>query len=313
MSLPAWEFDTPIVMLIFNRPDTTSLVFDAVRRLRPRQLFLVADGPRAGREGEAERCREARAIVTEVDWQCEVYTDFASANLGCMRRVSSGVDWVFGQVDEAIILEDDCLPHPTFFPFCRELLDRYRHEPRVAQIAGVNFQFGHNRTGDSYYFSRYNHVWGWATWKRAWLMNDNEMVHWPACRESGMLNGFLADRKQAAYWSKVLDLVAAGAIDSWACRWTLSCWRHGLLTVIPAVNLVSNIGFGPGATHTPVANRYAAMPVEPMPFPLRHPAALEPFTAADRYTLKTQYREYPLIPRVLAALRIQWRKLWGRE
>uniref|UniRef100_C6E5U9 Hemolytic protein HlpA-like protein n=1 Tax=Geobacter sp. (strain M21) TaxID=443144 RepID=C6E5U9_GEOSM len=313
MPLPRWEFDTPIVLLIFNRPDVSKQVFEAVRAVRPRQLMVVADGPRPGRPWDDQRCQQAREVIDAIDWDCELHTNYADENMGCMRRVSSGIDWVFQLVDEAIILEDDCLPHPSFFPFCRELLDRYRHEPRIAQIAGANFQFGRNRTPDSYYYSRYNHVWGWATWKRAWMLNDNEMAHWPEFRDSGMLNNFLYNRRQAAYWSGVLAKVVTGEIDSWACRWTLSCWRHGLLTVIPAVNMVSNIGFGPGATHTPVANRYAAMKVEPMPFPLRHPALLQPWEPADKYTLKTQYREFSIIPRTLAALRIFLRKLSGWE
>lgn len=313
MPLPHWELETPVVLLVFNRPDTTRLVFEAVRAARPRQLLVVADGPRAGREREAQLCREVRGVIDGVDWHCEVLTNYAEQNLGCKRRVSSGLDWVFEQVDEAIILEDDCLPHPSFFPFCRELLERYRNEPRVGQIAGVNLQFGRSKVSESYYYSRFNHIWGWATWKRAWVLNDNDMVHWPDFRDAGRLNDLLSSRKQAAYWAEVLNQVAAGGIDTWDCQWTLSCWRHALLTVIPAVNLVANIGFGPGATHTPVPNRYAAMKVEPMRFPLVHPSLMQPNAAADAYTLKTQYCDYPLIPRLIAAVRIYLRKVTGQQ
>jgi len=303
MTLNDTEFETPIALLIFNRPDTTRLVFNAIRAVRPRRLLVVADGPRPGRAGEEERCREARSVIDGVDWDCKVDTNYADANLGCMRRVSSGLDWVFQQVDEAIILEDDCLPHPSFFPFCRELLERYRHEPRIAQISGVNFQFGHRKMSSSYYYSRYNHIWGWATWKRAWDLNDNEMSDWPAFRDKGGLDSILPVKKEAAYWTDVLNKVHSGAIDTWDCRWTFSCWRQGLLTVIPAVNLVSNIGFGPGATHTPVPNKYASMKTEPVSFPLVPPSFLAPDSAADAYTGKTHYREYPMIQRLLAALR----------
>lgn len=313
MPLPCWELETPVVLLVFNRPDTTRLVFEAVRAARPRQLLVVADGPRADRAGEVQLCREVRGVIDGIDWHCEVLTNYAEENLGCKRRVSSGLDWVFEQVDEAIILEDDCLPHPSFFPFCRELLERYRNEPRIGQIAGANFQFGRRKLSESYYYSRYNHIWGWATWKRAWGLNDNDMLYWPDFRDAGRLDDFLSGRKQAAYWAEVLNQVAAGGIDTWDCQWTLSCWRHGLLTVIPAVNLVSNIGFGPGATHTPVPNKYAAMKVEPMRFPLVHSPVIEPDAAADAYTLKTQYREYPFWARLLAALRIHLRRLSGRE
>lgn len=303
MARPGWEFDTPVALLIFNRSDTTRLVFNAIRAVRPRRLLVVADGPRPDREGEQERCREARSVIDEVDWDCEVDLNFSDRNLGCMRRVSSGLDWVFQKVEEAIILEDDCLPHPSFFPFCRELLVRFRHEPRVAQISGVNFQFGRRKMLESYYYSRYNHVWGWASWKRAWQLNDNEMVHWPDFRDNGLLDNLLSSKNEVAYWTDVLNKVYWGEIDTWDCRWTLSCWRNGLLTAIPAVNLISNIGFRSDATHTPVPNRYSAMKVEAINFPLIHPSLMESDAAADAFTGKTMFREYSLIHRFVASLR----------
>lgn len=303
MTRPSWEFETPVALLIFNRPDTTRLVFEAIRTVRPRQLLVVADGPRPGRDGEKQRCLEARAIIDGVDWNCKVDLNYSDQNLGCMRRVSSGLDWVFEQVDEVIILEDDCLPHPSFFPFCRDLLDRFRYEKCVAQISGANFQFGRRKMSESYYYSRYNHVWGWASWKRAWQSNDNEMVHWPDFRDKGLLDNILSGKKEVTYWTDVLNRVYTGEIDSWACRWTLSCWRNGLLTAIPKVNLVSNIGFGSDATNTPVPNRYAAMKTEEMHFPLIHASVIESDAAADAYTAKTMFREYPLVRRIIAALR----------
>lgn len=303
MTRPGWELETPVTLFIFNRPETTRLVFAAVRAARPRRLLVVADGPRPGREGEEERCRETRSIIDRVDWDCLVDINYADRNLGCMRRVASGLDWVFGLVEEAIVLEDDCLPHPSFFPFCRELLERFRDEPRVAQISGANFQFGRRKSSESYYYSRYNHIWGWASWRRAWRLNDNEMTGWPDFRDGGELDRILSGKKEVAYWTDVLNRVYTGEIDSWDCRWTLSCWRNGLSTVLPAVNLISNIGFGPGATHTPVPNRYASMATEKMEFPLVHPCVLETDRVADAYTAKTMFREYPLMSRLWALLR----------
>lgn len=294
---------TPVAFIIFNRPETTRRVFAAIREARPRTLLVVADGPRSHREGEAEPCRQARAVIDSVDWECQVLTDYASENLGCMRRVSSGIDWVFRNVDEAIILEDDCLPHPTFFRFCSELLDRYRHDPRIAQICGVNFQFNRHLPCHSYYFSRYNHIWGWASWRRAWQMNDNEMAAWPGYRSTGQLAGILSGEREAAYWTEVLDRVYAGEIDTWDCRWTFSCWRHNLLSVIPAVNLVSNIGFGPGATHTPTPNRYAAMETGPMVFPLAHPPAVERGAREDDYVGNTMFVKPSVVERIMVRLR----------
>jgi hypothetical protein len=161
-----WHVNTPIAFFIFNRPDTTARVFEAIRQAQPSKLLVVADGPRSTRPGEAEKCAATRAIIDQVDWECEVLTNYSDVNLGCRHRVSSGLDWVFEQVEEAIILEDDCLPHPTFFRFCEELLEWYRHDHRIVAISGDNFQNGHQSGEFSYYFSRYVHIWGWATWRR---------------------------------------------------------------------------------------------------------------------------------------------------
>lgn len=158
---------TAIVFLIFNRPEETARTFAAIKAARPSTLLVVADGPRLDRAGEQELCARTRTVIDGVDWPCEVLRNFADANIGCGRRVSSGLDWAFSQVDEAVILEDDCLPDPSFFPYCDELLERYRTDERIMMVSGNNFQNGASRTWDSYYFSRLPHCWGWATWRRA--------------------------------------------------------------------------------------------------------------------------------------------------
>jgi hypothetical protein len=162
-----FQLTTPVAFLIFNRPDTTAKVFEAIRQAKPPKLLVVADGPRPDRPDDIEKCKAARGVVEQVDWDCEVLRNYSDVNLGCKKRVSSGLDWVFNTVEEEIILEDDCLPHPTFFRFCEELLDYYRHDERIMVISGDNFQFGRNCTEYSYYFSRYNHCWGWSTWRRS--------------------------------------------------------------------------------------------------------------------------------------------------
>src|SRR3989344_7840291 len=163
-----FKLTTPVAFLLFNRPETTARVFAASARAKPPNLLVVADGPRANRPGEAELCAAARAVIEKVDWDCEVVTHFSEVNLGCKCRMSSGVDWVFQTVPEAILLEDDCLPHPSFFRFCEEMLEGYRNDERISMIGGTNFQKGRERSPDSYYFSRYTHIWGWASWRRAW-------------------------------------------------------------------------------------------------------------------------------------------------
>ena len=162
------SLSTPVAFIIFNRPDTTEIVFETIRQAKPSKLLVVADGPRTDRSGEVEKCTATRAVIERVDWECEVITNYSDVNLGCKRRVSGGIDWIFSQVEEAIILEDDCLPAPSFFQFCQTMLERYRYDDRISMIGGSNYQQENSRTSDSYFFTKYAHIWGWATWRRAW-------------------------------------------------------------------------------------------------------------------------------------------------
>ena len=276
---------TPVALIIFNRPSTTAKVFEAIRQAKPPQLLVIADGARSDRPEEAEKCLAARAIIESVDWECEVLTNYSEVNLGCKRRVSSGLDWVFGQVEEAIILEDDCLPDPSFFPFCEELLEYYRYDQRIMAISGVNFQFGKKRTENSYYFSRYNHCWGWASWRRAWQHYDVEMKLWPQIRDENWLQSVFADSRSLSYWREIFQASYQGEINTWDYQWTLACWLQNGLTVLPNDNLISNIGFGVESTHTEqVDNNFANLPVAKMSFPLIHPQFVIRDTQADRFT-----------------------------
>ncbi|MDJ0636515.1 MAG: glycosyltransferase family A protein [Xenococcaceae cyanobacterium MO_188.B29] len=283
---------TPVAFLIFNRPDTTKKVFESIRQAKPPKLLVVADGPRSDPPGEAEKCQAARAIIDRVDWKCEVLTNYSQVNLGCKLRVSSGLDWVFKNVEEAIILEDDCLPHPSFFRFCEELLDYYRDDERIIVISGDNFQFGHKRTEYSYYFSRYNHCWGWATWKRAWQYYDIDMKLWSKIRDGNWLKFILEEPRTVKYWSKIFQATYEDNINSWAFRWTFACWLQSGLTILPNVNLVSNIGFGREGTHTTdIKNPFANLPVEKMCFPLQHPPFIIRDVEADKFTQNTNFSQ----------------------
>jgi hypothetical protein len=175
---------TAVAYIVFNRPAHTAKTFAVLREQRPQQLFIIADGPRPGHPTDAERCAQVRKVVENVDWPCDVRREYASTNLGLQRRVSSGLDWVFSQVDRAIVLEDDCVAHSDFFTFCDTLLERYAEDERVAVVTGNNFQNGRQRGEGSYYFSKYNHCWGWATWRRAWRHYRDDLPFWPEWRES---------------------------------------------------------------------------------------------------------------------------------
>jgi hypothetical protein len=280
-----FEFQTPIVLIIFNRPDCTSKVFSLIRALQPRELLIIADGPREHRPSDVSKCHETRKVVAKVDWECDVRTNFADENLGCRRRVSSGLDWVFDRVSRAIILEDDCVVEPSFFRFAQELLARYEDDSRVMSIAAMNAQDGVSRTDRSYYFSRYTNCWGWATWRRAWRFFDHEMSHWPHMRDDKSLRSILGGPTEIEPWRRHFDLTYEGKLDSWAFIWQFSIWAQNGLSIIPDRNLVSNIGFGEDATHTTSSvSPNANMSMTPIEFPLSHPETMIRHWRADAYT-----------------------------
>jgi hypothetical protein len=283
------SLSTPVVLEIFNRPQFVERVLASIAEVQPRRLLVVADGPRSSEE--AERCQAARAVLDRVDWDCDILTNFSPTNLGCQRRVSSGLDWVFAMVEEAIILEDDDIPDPTFFRFCEELLEKYRCDTRVMMINGTNFLPGQPRTSYSYYFSRYSSTWGWATWRRAWQHFDMGMRLWPALRETAWLQEVLGDNREAiAYWHDTFDRTYRNQIDTCAYRWKFALWSQNGLVAVPSVNLVSNIGCGPDATHTTNPNRLSAnMPLSAMAFPLQHPPYMVRDAEADRVCFEVAY------------------------
>jgi hypothetical protein len=285
-----WQLKTPVALIIFKRPQETERVFAEIRKVKPQKLLVVADGPRADRPGEDQDCDQVRAIIDGVDWDCEVLKNYADINLGCRLRVSSGINWVFEMVEEAIILEDDCLPHPTFFRFAEELLDRYRDDGRIMSISGQNVQFGRQRTDYSYYFSRYTHSWGWATWRRAWQHFDFDMKLWPEIRDGNFLEDVLGDSHAAKVWTNTFQLCYEKKLDAWDYQWTFASFIQNGMNIIANVNLVSNIGYGTRATNTNDVNSpYNNIPVEAITFPMKHPPFAIRDTQADNFTEDTLY------------------------
>ena len=280
----------PIALIVFNRPKLTERTFAVIRAQRPQKLFLIADGPRENRPEDAEKCAEVRAILEKVNWPCEVYRNYSDHNLGCKYRPKTGIDWVFQHVDRAIILEDDCLPHADFFSFCQLMLERYSTDERISLVTGNNFQDGQWRGDASYYFSRYPHTWGWATWARAWQHNDSDIAFWPEWKQSDQWRRFWRDRTARKYWEDIFDKVYNKNFESaWDYAWVASIWRHGGLTVTPNVNLVSNIGFGQDATHTLSANSAMADMLLGTLGPISHPEVVSVDDSADRYDFDMAY------------------------
>ncbi len=266
---------TPVVLIIFNRPDTTARVFEAIRQARPLKLLIVADGARIDRTGEAEKCQQARDICDRIDWDCEVLKNYSDINLGCGVRVSTGISWVFENVEEAIILEDDCLPHPTFFKYCEELLIKYRDDERIMHITGTNPLVESSSNTHSYCFSHFAGIWGWASWRRAWKFYSYEMKLLPQALEAKFLSSIFLEPNNCLYWENVYTKIFNDPIKiSWDYQWLFTRWSQNGLGIIPAVNLVSNIGFGIDATHTFGNSPLAELDMKELGFPLKHPSCI---------------------------------------
>lgn len=279
INIPIPNFDTPVCLIIFRRPEHTSQVLAALSQVRPTRLFVVADGPRADHIGDLEACAATRDLIEKIDWPCEVMKHYAVANLGCGKRPTSGITWLFEQVEEAIILEDDCVPDPSFFHFCAEMLARYRNDLRVMHVSGCTYQLADALTTHSYFFSTTPACWGWATWRRAWKHHDVSVRNWPMLKKTGMLRKLVITKAHVTEYEMVLERAYEnnGDCSYWDYQWSVACWSNSGLAIYPKSNLVSNIGFGEGATHTKdLSNPQSCLPVRALKFPLLHPEYVMP-------------------------------------
>lgn len=266
-----FQLEVPVVFLIFKRPETTEKVFQKIRAAKPKTLFVIADGSRPDRLGEAELCEATRKIVEKVDWDCDLQKNFSDVNMGLRERVASGLTWVFNQVDEAIILEDDCLPNLSFFQFCEECLCKYREDERIMMVCGTNLLGEWKADTQSYCFSYHSHCWGWATWRRAWQHYDPEMNLWLNSEIKERIKDVVCDRKRFEIYQKQFDAVYSNKINSWALRWLCARLSQSGLAIIPSRNLISNIGFGENATNTFTRDSRSKLSTYNLVFPLKHP------------------------------------------
>lgn len=280
---------TPVLFIIFNRPDTTQKVFDEIKKVKPLKIFIAADGPRNDKKNEAQNCQKTRTIIKQINWDCKIYTLFREQNLGCKIAVSSAINWFFQHIEKGIILEDDCLPHQSFFWYCQELLERYIHDERIMMISGDNFQDGIKRGEQGYYFSRLSHIWGWATWRRAWKYYDVNMKNFPEFLTQNQIKNIFDDQFVQQYWIRILQNVYDNKIDTWDYQWAYTVFTQNGLSIMPNYNLISNIGFGKTATHVKEKNNeYANMKRYELKN-LSHPAFILPDKNADKYTFKHHY------------------------
>ena len=282
--------NTPVLFLIFNRPETTERVFQEIRNARPARLYVAADGPREQVPGESARVQAARAVLGKVDWPCEVQTLFRDRNLGCKAAVSSGITWFFDREPEGIILEDDCLPSKSFFGYCRELLARYRNETRVMMIGGTNYVADAVHLPASYCFSRYFSIWGWASWRRVWKQYDIEMKDWPRRKKEQELRRFYEQGFMRRHMAQLFDLAYEGRVDTWDAQFAYSCLFHGGLSAVPGVNLISNIGAI--GTHTAANVKNVFLPTAEMDAAtLVHPGEISPDRRHDTVFFERLFRK----------------------
>lgn len=274
-------FQTPIALFIFNRPSCTKQLVDAIAVVKPARLFVIADGPRNNNDDDIELCAKTRDVIDRIDWPCAISKQYAQSNIGCRDSIPSGLHWVFEQVDECIILEDDCIPQPSFFFFCEELLTHYKNDEKIMTIGGHRSD-GPNEFGtESYFFSKYPSVWGWATWKEKWAKYDLQILEWNKLKDSTWLLDRLQSKEEIDYWSRMFDKMREG-LDTWDYALVFSCWLHNGLSIRPKVNMISNIGFDKDATHTSnseIVPKFA-FPTD-IEFPLCHPAQIHIDDQAD--------------------------------
>jgi hypothetical protein len=281
-STPLSALVLPVLFLVFNRPQQTSRVFDVIRQARPERLYVAADGPRRLPE-EARKCDEVRRIVAQVDWPCEVKTLLRSKNLGCKQAVSDAITWFFDHEPEGIILEDDCLPSLSFFWFCQELIARFREDERIWQICGTS-RLEHNcyhKREASYLFSRYGPIWGWASWRRAWQHFDPHLTDWSCMRRPHLLNSVCKTRAERRFLRDLGNKLHRRQIDTWDFQWEFTKVYQSGLSVVPSINMVVNIGFGPDATHTLEPDPWAPARKADLWPPITHPRYVVPNEAHD--------------------------------
>jgi len=305
------SFSTPVLLVVFNRPDTTQQVFNAIRQAKPKHLFVAADGPRLNRSGETEKCEVVRAIVQQVDWECDVKTFFQKENLGCGIAPYKAIRWFFEHVEMGILLEDDVVPNKSFFPYCEELLQKYRYDTRISMIGGFNF-FDKEKKSNTYYFSKYVLTSGaFASWRRAWIDYDFGISKWKQLRETDFIHRAYPMKHQAKYYANVFDHALQGKRnDAWDYQWSFFNLINDYKCILPCCNLVKNIGFGDDATHTisftdDIAKLFLNLPDGEIEFPLKHPISYYNDIIRDRLFLDLQVPK----PLIYNAIRKCYKKL----
>lgn len=281
----------PLLVIAFNRPDHLRVLLARLAEIKPTQLFVAIDGPRPNKPEEALKVAQCQQLVNDIGWDCDVTTNFQDANLGCGLGVSSAITWFFTHVDRGIILEDDIIPHQSFFPYATDLLDRYESDQSVFAISGCNFVPPEHQSNarESFRFSQVPHIWGWATWKDRWDTYSLDISGWRKDLPVRTLwNKSGGDLPSMVYWASTFELLARKEVDTWDGQLVYRAMINNALTATSNLNLIENIGFDAEATHT-VVDRGELREVEEMQFPLQAPAKVELDKKADAWTRKHHF------------------------
>ena len=265
-----FKFYTPVLLIGYNRPDCIIEVIEALKKVRPEKVYVFCDGPKIGDIENQNQVKMVRDICKKnIDWNCEIRTNYKDQNMGCRAGVKHAIDWFFSHEEAGIILEDDIVPIESFFTFCQEMLEFYKDDTRIAQICGLSREADTYPPEASYSFSRFPHIWCWATWSRSWKLYDNNMSNWNEIKNRGLFDQ-LGDKNYSSYWTNHFNLMSDGALDTWDYVWAYSVLTQNMISVVPKNNLISNIGFGELATHT--SNYSGQLPeTSSLEFPIIHP------------------------------------------
>lgn len=307
--MPNFALTKPVLVVAFRRPDFTRQLLEVLARVRPPRLYLALDAPRAGHPGEAEAHAEVRNILEHIPWPCEVFRDFVDQNQGSGRRVPSAVSWMLEHEEDGIILEDDCLPDDTFFPFCEELLNRYRDKQRVVGISGQLGVTTRPPRHESYFFSKYNRTWGWATWRRAWRHYDHDLIGWDAYQTSVEFKQKCINHWEANYWAKSIQMFLDNVVNAWDFRWLMSFWMQDGLIAVAHQNLVANKGFRADSSHTSFeAHGHLQCESTSLSFPLIHPMQVAQDETQDLDFWRHNLKPLNILQRARRKLRVVSRR-----
>jgi hypothetical protein len=302
----------PILFLVFNRYHPTVQVFETIKKERPKKLYIAADGPRDDVDDDLKKCAEVRKIFEMIDWDCEVFTLFQDNNLGPCKSQIAAINWFFEHENEGVILEDDALPDKTFYMFCYLLLDKYRHDHRVSMISGCNFQQQNKRGNADYYFSKHTNTYACAMWKRSWNLMDTNLVDWPDFLNAGGIDDFSNSSGVRRRFKEAFNGIYENPkLTYWDFLFMFSSLKNGALSIAPNVNLVKNIGFGPGATN-PVDTDSAQAMLETfnINLPLKHPSIISRNLIADEFESIACHYKRSVIEKIIY-YSFAWKKLYS--